>query len=175
MLGSAREHEDSDAGRQALQIGEAVAARGSVVLTGGCPGLPHAASLGASSSGGLTVAVSPAMNAQEHIEKYGYPLDSEITLFTGMGTKGRNVILIRSADACVFIGGGIGTLNEFTIAFDELNSRCALGILKGTGGLSEELSRLCGLVGRKPEATLFLESDPDLLVGRLIDHVSGRS
>jgi uncharacterized protein (TIGR00725 family) len=88
-----------------------------------------------------------------------------------MGRKGRNVILIRSADACVFVGGGMGTLNEFTIAFDELGPKCAIGILRGTGGLSDELPRLVSSVKRVPEARLFEAYDPDVLVKSIFDHV----
>ena len=129
VLGSASAPEDSPAGISAFRLGGLIADRGAAVLTGGCTGLPHAAVLGARRAKGLTVAVSPAMNPDEHRGRYGYPLDSELIMFTGMGTKGRNVVLVRSADACIFVGGGMGTLNEFTIAFDELESSCAIGVL----------------------------------------------
>jgi len=92
-------------------------------------------------------------------------------LYTGMGPKGRNVILVRSADACVFVGGGMGTLNEFTIAFDELSPQCAIGILTNTGGLSDEFSRLVSLTGRSPRAHLVAEPDPDRLMETLFRHV----
>ena len=142
-----------------------------VLLTGGCPGLPHAAVQGASSAGVTTVAISPAMNRERHTVEYCYPADSEIILFTGMGTKGRNVVLVRSADACVFVGGGIGTLNEFTIAFDELGPPCAIGILSHTGGLSDELERLVSIVGRMPQAALIVESEPERLIERICRHI----
>jgi hypothetical protein len=87
-----------------------------------------------------------------------------------MGTKGRNVILVRSADACVFIGGGMGTLNESTIAFDELGPRRAIGILTGSGGLSTEMARLASRVGRSPRALLVHQSDPETLVEVLFSH-----
>ena len=79
VLGSAREPEDSEVSRMAFELGREIAKIKGVVLTGGCPGLPHRASLGARSAGGLTVAVSPAMNRKEHVEKYCYPYDSDVT------------------------------------------------------------------------------------------------
>jgi len=167
VLGSASVPEDSPEGRKAFALGQGIAEREGVILTGGCPGLPHAAVRGAQRAGGQTVAVSPAMNRAEHHERYGYPLDSRIILFTGMGAKGRNVILVRSADACIFVGGGMGTLNEFTIAFDELGSDCAIGVLLGTGGLTGELSRITQTVGRSSRS-LFRE---DSNSGRLLDDV----
>jgi predicted Rossmann-fold nucleotide-binding protein len=93
-------------------------------------------------------------------------------IFTGMGTKGRNVILVRSADACIFADGGMGTLNEFTIAFDEFDHSRAIGILSGTGGLSNEFARLASLAGRSACAFLVEDSDPNRLVDLLLRHVS---
>ena len=115
--------------------------------------------------------ISPAASHEEHNMLYSYPPDSRVMLYTGMGPKGRNVILVRSADACVFVGGGMGTLNEFTIAFDELSPRCAIGILTSTGGLSDELSRLVSLTGRSPRAPLVAEPDPDKLMEALFRHL----
>lgn len=171
VLGSARVAADSPVRDRAVRIGEAIASRGGVLLTGGCPGLPQAAVRGALSAGGLTVAISPALNRDEHAEIYGYPLDSEIIVFTGMGTKGRNVVLIRSADACVFIGGGMGTLNEFTIAFDDLGPKNALGVLAGSSGFSDDLPRLAARVPGSSKALLVTDADPHTLVQRVFDHL----
>jgi uncharacterized protein (TIGR00725 family) len=171
VLGSASTSDTSSAWDKAMRIGEAVAARGAVLLTGACPGFPHAAALGANSSGGQTVGISPATNREDHKVTYVYPLESRIILFTGMGTKGRNVILIRSADACVFVGGGMGTLNEFTIACDDLGPNCAIGILTKTGGFSDEYLHLVSLSGKAPRSLLVAESDPAMLVEKLFKHI----
>jgi len=172
VLGSANVPKDSAQGRRAFMIGREVASRNGVLLTGGCGGLPHAAALGAKAAAGLTVAVSPAMNREEHQGVYSYPVDSDVILFTGMGRKGRNVILVRSADAAIFVGGGMGTLNEFTIAFDELTSGCGIGILAHSDGLSDELARLATLVGRSPAASLIVESHPEKLVDTLFSYLA---
>ena len=172
VLGSAGVPEDSAQGRKAFIIGREVASRKGVLLTGGCGGLPHAAALGAKAAAGLTVAISPAMNREEHQVVYCYPADSDVILFTGMGPKGRNVILVRSADAAIFVGGGMGTLNEFTIAFDELGSGCGIGILAHSDGLSDELARLAKLVRRSPAAFLTVETDPEKLVEIVFSHLA---
>jgi len=164
VLGSARELEDSEISRKAFQLGEEIGKLGGIVLTGGCPGLPHMAALGAKNSGGLSIAVSPAMNKIEHLERFCYPVDSDVMIFTGMGNKGRNVILIRSADIALFVGGGIGTLNEFTIAFDELNHGHVIGVLSGSGGLSDTFLDIAARSGRTPLASLLTEGNPRLLV-----------
>lgn len=171
VLGSATVPEDSPVGRIAFEVGREAAAQGLLLLTGGCPGLPHAAALGARQGGGFTIAVSPAIDIQEHTTRYGYPADSDAIIHTGMGTKGRNVILVRSADACVFVGGGMGTLNEFTIAFDEMGADRAIGVLAETGGISGELPGLSAKVGKEARAGFVVDSDPRELVRALVDLV----
>jgi uncharacterized protein (TIGR00725 family) len=172
VLGSAGASENSPAAGLALTIGEAVADHGGIILTGGCSGLPHAAVMGASCQGGLTVAVSPAMNRMTHITNYMYPADSDVMIFTGLGNKGRNVILVRSSDACIFVGGGMGTLNEFTIAFDELGSDCVIGLLIGTGGMCDIVDSVVSIARRTSAAYLVADSDPRKLIDKVFDHLT---
>jgi uncharacterized protein (TIGR00725 family) len=175
VLGSASVSEDSSEGRKAYTVGIQVASGNGVLLTGACPGLPHAAALGARSVRGLTIGISPAMRREDHLVTFSYPLDSDVILYTGMGTKGRNVILVRSADACVFIGGGMGTLNEFTIAFDDLDSACAIGVLLDSGGFSDEFVNLVRRLAKAPRAALIADSDPEKLVDALFRQLGKRS
>jgi uncharacterized protein (TIGR00725 family) len=172
VLGSASDSEDSEIGLRATRIGKAVAMHKGVLLSGGCPGYPHAAAKGAASAGGLTIAISPALNHSEHSTVYESPLDSDIIVYTGMGRRGRNVILVRSADAGIFIGGGMGTLNEFTIAFEDMGSCCAIGILSESGGISDRLTDLISVVGKSPRALLVVDSNPEHLVQRIFKHIS---
>ncbi|MDQ7785521.1 MAG: hypothetical protein RDU20_21745 [Desulfomonilaceae bacterium] len=174
VLGSASDSEYSESGEKAQRIGRAVAAYRGVLLTGGCPGLPHAAAMGASAAGGLTVAVSPAMDRTGHVTEYLYPQDSDVIMYTGMGRKGRNVILVRSADAGIFVSGGMGTLNEFTIAVDELGPDCAIGVLAGSGGLSDEFPDLVARVGKPTRALLIVDGNPETLVQKLFAHLRRR-
>jgi uncharacterized protein (TIGR00725 family) len=126
--------------------------------------------LGAHSLNGLSIGVSPASSLDEHVTTYKYPVEADIIMYTGMGTKGRNVVLVRSADACIFIGGRIGTLNEFTIAYDELDSSCAIGILEGTGGFSDELLGLAAGSRKRCAARLVSDKDPNSLISQVLDH-----
>ncbi len=171
VLGSSSAPEDSRERVKAYSIGFQVASRNGVLLTGACPGLPHAASLGAQSAGGFTIGISPAMRREDHRRMLSYPLNSDVILYTGMGAKGRNVILVRSADACIFIGGSMGTLNEFTIAFDDLDSDCAIGVISGSGGFSDELLHLARKSDRNARAALIVEPDPETLVNALFHHL----
>jgi len=78
--------------------------------------------------GGIpVVGISPATDAKSHIELTGEdPSIYATMIYTGMGYKGRNVTLVRSADVVVALGGQTGTLNELTIAWDE-GKRIAIG------------------------------------------------
>lgn len=174
VLGSASIPGDSVEGRQAYRVGQLVAMEQCILLTGGCTGLPHAAVNGATSAGGITVAISPAKNRQEHESVYRYPLDSRVVLFTGMGRKGRNVVLIRSADACLFLRGGMGTLNEFTIAFDYMGTASAIGVHAGAGGLSDEIPKLVSLAPRTPRCPMIIDSDPEILLEKILVHLRDR-
>ncbi|MGC8603737.1 MAG: hypothetical protein ACP5VS_08630 [Desulfomonilaceae bacterium] len=172
VLGSAREPEGSENSAKAFQLGQEIGKRGGILLTGGCPGLPHMAGLGAQSTGGSVLAVSPAKNRSEHLKFYCYPVDSDIIVFTGMGNKGRNVVLIRSADIAIFLGGGIGTLNEFTIAFDDFTPEKAIGILTGTGLLSDSFTDIVTKSGRIPTMAFFTGNDPTWLVEKAFQGLS---
>ncbi|MGB9618345.1 MAG: LOG family protein [Desulfomonilaceae bacterium] len=174
VLGSASGSLSSDQHAKAYAVGAAIARLGGVVLTGACPGLPHDATIGALSSNGLTIGISPAAHLDAHLAEFGYPTDSSLLIFTGMGRKGRNVILVRSADACIFVGGGMGTLNEFTIALDELGADDAIGILLGSGGIADELPRLLSNYGASSGVPVIQESDPARLVERVFAHLDTR-
>ncbi|MBI2661188.1 hypothetical protein HYX09_02860 [Candidatus Woesearchaeota archaeon] len=56
--------------------------------------------------------------------------------YTGLGIPERNLPLVKGSDAVIIIAGQIGTLNEFTIAFQE---KKRIGVLSGSGGITEML------------------------------------
>ena len=154
-------------------IGECIAGYKGIIITGACGGLPHTVAEAAADKGGLVIGVSPAINMTEHIEKFKFPVSAFYNfIFTGMGKKGRNIISVRSCDAAIFIGGRIGTLNELTIAYDEAPSEgFMMGILTGTGGLSEEFSRLVEKSGKKSSAIIIKNNDPQSLVDEIFSKI----
>lgn len=95
----------------AERIGATAAEAGWVVLTGGGPGVMEAASRGAVEAGGLTAAILP--NA---VRTSGYPNSwVHLPIYTGSGNA-RNAFNVLSADLCVAIGGGPGTLSEIALS-----------------------------------------------------------
>ena len=152
---------------KAEALGSAIAARGLVVLTGATTGLPYLVGRAAHEAGALHVGVSPANGEREHVTVYKYPTDGcGLIIYTGFGLKGRNVVLVRSCDIVLVVGGSMGALNEFTIAHDEGR---IIGCLTGTGGVADEAARLLQLFPKKTGALVFHDADPASLLSTCID------
>lgn len=145
----------------AEQLGAAIAGRGCILVTGATTGLPDMVSRAARKHGALTIGISPAGASEEH-ERFGLPPDgAEIILYTGFGFKGRNVVNIRSSDIVIIFGGATGTLNEFTIAYDEGK---VIGILEGSGGIADHIREIVAFCHKPTRARLVYESDPAKLL-----------
>ena len=67
VMGSAGGNLPPDIRKMVYTLGEAIAEKGCVPVTGACPGYPQEAVKGAKSKGGVVVGVSPALNMEEHI------------------------------------------------------------------------------------------------------------
>lgn len=151
----------------ARRLGRRIAQRGCTIVTGACPGLPHAAVLGAHQEGGASLGVSPAYSREEHVNLYGSPLQPYTTMvFTGSGLMGRETHNIHSSDFVLYLGGRSGTLGEFCIAYDEGK---LIGILRDSGGISNELSGIVQLVKKETGSTIIEHADPDALVDACLD------
>ncbi len=95
----------------AERVGATAAEAGWVVLTGGGSGVMEAACRGAVAAGGLTVGILPTTRSENC-----YPNRwVRIPIVTGAGNV-RNVFNVLSADLCLAIGGGPGTLSEIALA-----------------------------------------------------------
>jgi uncharacterized protein (TIGR00725 family) len=152
-------------------LGRAIAARRCIVLTGGTTGLPHLAGAAAREAGALHVGVSPAADEREHVERYGLPVEgTDLLVYTGFGLKGRNVVLVRSCDVVLIFRGGMGTLNELTIAHDEGR---VVGCLKSTGGVADEAERLIQALHRKTSAVVLFDEDPAALLDKCLAALKG--
>ncbi len=149
----------------ARELGREIAKRGYIFINGACPGLPNDALLGAKESGGFTIGVSPAFSEYEHINEYLSPHGHDMIIYTGMGFMERDIINIRSSDAVIIVGGGIGTLNEFTIAYDEGRP---IGIVTNTGGISNQIEHVVvELCHRSMPPNLVMDDDPLKLLDKL--------
>ena len=78
-------------------------------MTGGLTGVMEAAARGAVDHDGMTIAILPDAR-RSSANAY-----SKIVIPTDMG-EARNVLIVRSADALIAIGGEFGTLSEIAFA-----------------------------------------------------------
>jgi len=163
VMGSAEEAASPKIAEAANALGRAIAARDLILLTGATTGLVHLVGKTAREAGAFHVGISPGENEREHVELFGLPTDAcDAIIYTGFGLKGRNVVLVRSCDVVLFIAGSIGSLNEFTIAYDEGK---VIGCLTGTGGVADEVERIMKTFQKPTKSRIVYEDDP----GRLIE------
>lgn len=170
MMGSADEtpagHDSAKREALARRLGGAIAGRGCVLVTGATTGVPNLVSRSVRESGGLAVGISPGANAQEHVGAYGLPADAaDVIVYTGFGKKGRNVINVRSSDIVIVIGGGLGTLNEFTVAYDEGKT---IGVLEGSGGVADRIRELLEYLNKAAGPRVIFMDDPETLIDACI-------
>jgi uncharacterized protein (TIGR00725 family) len=104
---------DPETMSEALQLGEEIAKRGYIVLTGGGPGAMRAASEGAHRAGGLVIGILPNDRKRPLA---GYPNEFvDIPIYTGM-FDARNVINAKTPHVLIALRGGAGTLSEIALA-----------------------------------------------------------
>lgn len=103
----------SDASPEVLRVAEeagaCVARAGAILVTGGGGGAMEAACRGARSAGGRTVGILPGDSRSEGNAFL------DLSIPTGMGEM-RNVLVVRSGDGIVAVGGAFGTLSEIALA-----------------------------------------------------------
>src|SRR5437764_9188751 len=162
FMGSADEAGTTTIGEPALSLGQAIAARDLILLSGATTGVIHLVGKAARHAGAFHIGISPAENERDHVERFQLPTDAcDAIIYTGFGLKGRNVVLVRSCDVVVFIAGSIGSLNEFTIAYDEGK---IIGCLAGTGGVADEIKRIAETFTKKTRARIVYDDDPAKLI-----------
>ena len=93
----------------AENVGELLAQLGATIVCGGLGGVMEAVCRGAKSKGGLTVGILPGQDSSMANSWVDIPV------VTGIG-EARNVMVVKSAQAVIAIGGGHGTLSEIAYA-----------------------------------------------------------
>ncbi len=93
----------------AEEVGRELARKGAILVCGGLGGVMEAACKGASSEGGTTIGILPGDDRQA-ANPY-----VQIPIVTGLGYA-RNVVVVKSAQAVIAVGGSYGTLSEISHA-----------------------------------------------------------
>ena len=99
----------SEQSRIAEEVGRNIANIGCILVCGGLGGVMEAAAKGAKSADGLTVGIIPGPDrgqANPYID---------IPVVTGLG-EARNLIVVKSSNSIIAIGGSFGTLSEISFA-----------------------------------------------------------
>jgi len=89
----------------AEEVGRELARQGAILVCGGLGGVMEAACKGASSEGGITIGILPG---DSHRAANPYV---QVPIVTGLGYA-RNIVVVKSAQAIIAIGGSYGTLSE---------------------------------------------------------------
>jgi hypothetical protein len=137
-----------------------------ILVTGATTGMPYWAAKGAKEEGGIVIGFSPAASKVAHVKTYHLPTDyHDLIVYTGFEYSGRNLILIRSSDALITVCGRMGTLNEFTIAFEDEKP---IGVLEGTGGTADMIHGIVDQGHRGPGKVAYAR-DPVELVDKVVE------
>jgi len=149
---------------KAKEIGREIIRQNGILVTGATSGIPYWSAIGAKEEGGFVFGISPASSKIAHVKTYHLPIDyHDIIMYTGFEYAGRNLILTRSSDAVIVICGRMGTLNEFSIAFEDQKP---VGVLIETGGTADMIEKIVGESHRK--GVIVYDSDPKKLVSKVI-------
>jgi predicted Rossmann-fold nucleotide-binding protein len=179
VYGSAAGNLDAKTKNKAQLIGKEIARNGHALVTGGCPGLPYEAVLGAFELEGECWGFSSETSLKAH-NKAGLPIkgftdfvfipkDYEHANNASVCGKYRNVSSVASVDAAIIIGGRSGSMNEFTIAYD---TGKVIGVLEGTGGITKRaINVLLEDSDKETVARVIFESDPVKLVALIVSQL----
>lgn len=150
-----------DALEKAKELGREITRQGLVLVTGATTGFPLWVAMGVKESGGISIGFSPAASEKEHVEVYKLPIDyMDLIIYTGFGYSGRDLLLTRSVDAVICGCGRIGTIHEFTIAFEDGKP---IGIFEGPWEMGGELEEIIQK-GHRPNIKIAVGSDPKKLL-----------
>lgn len=149
----------------AKEVGREIVRQGAVLVTGATNGIPYWAAIGAKEVGGFSIGLSPAASEVAHVKTYRLPTDYfDIIIYTGFDYSGRNLMLTRASDAVIIICGRMGTLNEFTIAFED---KKPIGVLLGSGGITDFIRWLVKRAQRVAGPIVY-DNDPKRLVAKVL-------
>ena len=157
-----------DALEKAKELGREIARQGAVLVTGATTGFPLWVAMGTKEIGGISIGFSPAASEKEHVEVYKLPLDyMDLIIYTGFGYSGRDLLLTRSSDAVVCGCGRVGTIHEFTIAFEDEKP---IGIFEGPWDMGGELKEIIAK-SHRPNQKIITGTDAKKLITEIINLV----
>jgi len=147
------------------ELGREIVRQGCILITGATTGVPYFSAKGAKKAGGVSIGFSPAASEIAHRKAYKLPIDAfDVIVYTGFDYSGRNLLMTRAADAVIIICGRMGTLNEFTIAFEDQKP---IGVLIGSGGTADKIEGFIQKPFRGKKKIIY-DEDPKKLIKEVI-------
>lgn len=154
-----------DALEKAKELGAEIARQGAILITGATTGFPLWVAMGAKEAGGFSIGFSPASSEREHMEVYKLPIDyMDLIVYTGFGYPGRDLLLTRSADAVICGCGRVGTIHEFTVAFEDGKP---LGIYEGPWEMGDQLKEIIAKSHRVNDK-IITTNDPKKMIEEIM-------
>lgn len=154
-----------DALEKAKELGREIVRQGAILVTGATTGFPLWVAMGAKEAGGISVGFSPAASEREHVEVYKLPLDYlDLIVYTGFGYPGRDLLLTRSVDAVICGCGRVGTIHEFTVAFEDDKP---IGIYEGPWEMGDQLQDIIKK-SHRPFTKVATGDDPKKMVSDIL-------
>ena len=161
-------HCGPDALTKAKELGREIARQGAILVTGATTGFPLWVAMGAKEAGGISIGFSPAASEREHLDVYKLPVDYlDLIVYTGFGYPGRDLLLTRCVDGVICGCGRIGTIHEFTIAFEESKP---IGIYRGPWEMGGELEEIIAK-SHRPYDKIVVGDEPKKIVSDLIEMI----
>jgi uncharacterized protein (TIGR00725 family) len=149
IIGASRASEELE--ELAEEVGAEVARSGAAVVCGGLTGVMEAACRGARSEGGLTIGIIPSddrRDANPHVQ---------VPVVTGMGMS-RNIVVVKTADVLIAVGGEYGTLSEIAYALNMHKKVFSLRSWELQKARPEDIPNLVHVTEPREAVRLALES-----------------
>lgn len=163
-------------------LGEALAEKNIILLTGACSGIPYKTALAAYRKNKTEIwGFSPNTTLEDQIRlnpdddnsiyskliyvPAGYKYVDNIEVCR----KYRNVAATAECDAAILVSGRWGTMNEFTNLNDMGK---VIGILTGTGGIADLIKDLYKKISKPSKAVLIFNSSPEKLVEEVLTELN---
>ena len=147
------------------EVGREIARQKCVLVTGATTGVPYFSALGCKEASGFNVGFSPATSEAAHLKTYKLPVEPfDVMIYTGADYVGRNIIMTKSVDGIIIICGRMGTLHEFSTAFE---IQKPIAVLEGTGGTADKIRKIATGPFRGVKKIIY-EKSPKTLVKKLI-------
>ena len=151
---------------KASELGVVIAQHDAITTVPAMGGFPYWVAKGAHGANGQVIGFSPAASESEHVKVYDLPTQyMDVIIYSGFGHAGSDLLLSRSSDAVVFGYGGLETIHEFWVAFQENKP---IGILKGEWSTDEVLHDLLKSNPEFNHNNIIFDDDPKRLIEQLI-------